>query len=147
MNSALLPGILLAFFALAGCKSNSPSQYIAPRVEGRVLDSQTRQPISDVKVQRIDPGANVAPGNIPKGATALVQSLDVRTGQDGAFALASKRSLQLFGRFGWYSVTLGFNRAGYVSFTTNYTQANATPTASGEPLVKAGEILLVPNSR
>jgi hypothetical protein len=143
---ALLSGVLIAAFALAGCKS-SPSPYIAPRVEGRVLDAQTRQPIGGVTVRRMDPGAAVAPGEIPKGATAMQQTKDVRTGKDGAFAVASERNLELFGRARWYSVAISFKHAGYASFMTNYTPASATPTAKGEPLVKAGDILLVPLSR
>jgi len=144
---ALLPGVLMAAFALAGCKSASPSKYISPRVEGRVLDAQSHQPIGGVTVRRINPGAEVATGEVRKGAEAMAQTPDVRTGKDGAFTLASDRSLQLFGRSGWYSVTISFKHSGYASFTTNYTPANATPTAGREPLVKAGDILLVPLSR
>lgn len=140
-------GCALAACIVAGCQSTSPSQYISPRVEGRVLDAQSRQPIGGVMVRRLDPGAEVAPGEIPKGARAMEQALDVRTGKDGVFALASERNLQLFQRSGWYSVTISFKHAGYSLFTTNYTLANATNTPGREPLVKAGDILLVPLSR
>jgi hypothetical protein len=116
-------------------------------VDGRVLDAQTRQPIGDVMVRRINPSDEAAPGEISKGATALKQAPSVRTGNAGAFTLACERNLELFGRSSWYSVTISFKHAGYVSFTTNYTPANTTSTASGEPLVKAGDILLVPLSR
>ena len=71
----------------------------------------------------------------------------VRTGNDGTFALGSERNLELFGRGRWYSVAISFNHTGYASFMTNFTPANATPTAKGEPLVKAGDILLAPLSR
>jgi len=137
----------LAACVVTGCKSTSPSKYIAPRVEGRVLDAQTRLPIGGVTVRRMEPGTEVAPGDIPKGAQAMKQTPSVRTGKDGIFALASKRNLELFGRSSWYSVAISFKQADYVSFTTNYTPANATNTPSGEPLVKAGDILLVPVSR
>ena len=136
----------LALF-LAGCATHSPSQYISPRVEGRVLDARSHQPIGGVTVRRIDPGAEVAPGEIPKGAQAMAQAPDVRTGKDGAFVLASDRSLQLFQRSGWFSVTISFKHVGYASFMTNYTLASATNTPGGEPLVKAGDIPLVPLSR
>lgn len=137
---------LLAASLIMGCKSssNSPSRYVAPRVEGRVLDAQTRQPIGGVSVRRIDPDTDVGAGEIPKGALALEQSLDIRTRKDGSFVVASKRDLELFGRSSWYSVAINFKHPGYASFTTNYTPANATPTPSGEPLVKAGDILLTP---
>lgn len=142
-----LLGCVLAACIVAGCKSTSPSQYIAPRVEGRVLDAQTRQPIAGVTVQKINSGSEVAAGEIPKGAQAMQQAPYVRTGNDGAFALASKRNLELFGRSRWYSVTISFKHSGYTSFMTNYTPSSATPTASGEPLVKTGDVLLVPISR
>src|SRR5436190_1784228 len=118
---ALPIGCVIAACIVAGCKSTSPSRYVAPRVEGRVLDAQTQQPIRGVTVRRIDPGAEAAPGEIPKGATALEQAPSVRTGRDGAFKLASKRNLELFGRSSWYSVALSFKHGDYVSFTTNYT--------------------------
>jgi len=148
-NSALLPGTLIAVFALAGCqsKSRSPAQYISPRVEGRVLDARANQPIADVTVQRIDPGQEGANGEVSHGGQLMERAPEVRTGRDGVFTLASERDLELFRRSGWYSVSLSFEHSGYVSFTTNYTLDNATRTASGEPLVKAGDILLQPLSR
>jgi len=146
---ALLIGSVLAASLITGCQSgsNSPSRYVAPRVEGKVLDAQTRQPIHGVTVRRIGPGTESATGEIPRGAQAMEQAPDVRTGNDGSFALASERDLELFRRSSWYSVTINFKHPGYASFTTNYTPANATPTARGEPLVKAGDILLTPLSR
>ena len=144
---ALMFGCVIAAGVVAGCQSASPSQYISPRVEGRVLDAQTRQPIGGVTVRRVNPGTDAATGEVPKGAQAIAQAPDVRTGNDGAFALASERNLQLFSRSGWFTVTIGFKHAAYASFTTNYMPANATPTTSGEPLVKSGDILLVPLSR
>jgi len=142
-----LIGCVLAVCVVAGCKSTSPSQYIAPRVEGRVLDAQTRQPIGGVTVQKINPGSDPAPGEIPKGAQALQQTPYVRTRSDGAFTLASKRNLEFFGRSSWYSLTISFRHSGYASFMTNYTPSSATATTSGEPLVKTGDVLLVPISR
>ena len=59
---ALLPArplwLLLAAVALAGCKSASFSTYLSPRLTGRVLAADTRQPIADVKVRRVNPAAN-----------------------------------------------------------------------------------------
>jgi len=95
----------------------------------------------------MEPGAEPAPGEIPRGAQGLEQGPEVRTGNDGAFALASQRNLQLFRRSGWYSVAISFKHAGYGPFMTNYTPAHAIKTPGGEPLVKAGDILLTPLSR
>lgn len=146
-GAALPLACVIAACGVAGCKSASPSQFIAPRVEGRVLDAQTRQPIAGVSVRRINRGADAPSGETLKGAEVMAQTPDVRTGNDGAFALASDRNLRLFSRSGWFTVTIGFKHAAYASFTTNYTRANATNTPAGEPLVKAGDILLVRLSR
>ena len=42
---------------------------------------------------------------------------------------------------------MSYSHAGYAVLTTNYTLANATNTATGEPLVNAGDILLPPLTR
>jgi len=141
--------VLLGVVAVGGggCKSSSLSQYIAPRIEGRTVDARTRQPLAGVTVHRVVPGEEAAPGDTLKGGQSMEQSPDVRTKGDGTFALASERDLELFQRSGWYSVTLRFQHVGYASFTTNFTPAQATQTAGGEPLVKAGDIPLVPLSR
>ena len=146
-RAALVFGWLLVVGFVAGCKSTSPSQYTAPRVEGRVLDAQTRQPLGSVTVRRIDPDAASATRQVPKGGQSMRQAPDVRTRPDGAFALDSERDLTLFRNSSWYSVTLSFAHAGYASFTTNYTPANAFTTPEGEPQVNTGDILLVPLPR
>jgi hypothetical protein len=144
LNIALLCGCLIAACVLAGCKTTSPSQYISPRVEGRVLDAQTHQPIVGVKVVRVVADPEPLVDQAPKGGQALERTPDVRSLKDGTFVLDSERDLELFRRTGWYSLTLTFEHAGYASITTNYTIANATNSPSGEPLVKAGDILLAP---
>jgi hypothetical protein len=143
----LLLGVLIAALAFAGCRSTSPSQYISPRVEGRVLDAQTQQPLAGVKVRRVVPDWEPAVDQAPTGDAALAQAPAPRSRQDGTFVLASERDLELFRRSGWVSVTLSFEHAGYETFTTNYTLVNATQTPRGEPLVKAGDILLAPRSK
>src|SRR6185436_8260330 len=118
---------------LVGCQSGSPSRYISPRVEGKVLNELTREPIHGVTVRRLDPDAVSANGEIPRGGQTMEQATGVRTRNDGSFALASERDLELFRRSSWYSVTINFEHAGYLSFATNYSSANAVTTASGEP--------------
>jgi hypothetical protein len=143
----LLPGILAVALAFGGCQSMSPSQYVSPRVEGRVVDAQTHQPVQGVNVRWVAPGQDPDADEAPRGGQAMEQTPQVRTGRDGAFALASERDLELFRRWSWYSVTLSFEHAGYVSFRTNYTPANATTTPKGEPLVKTGDVHLMPLPR
>lgn len=146
LKAALLVGAVAAAI-LAGCKSSSPSQYISPRVEGRVLDAQARQPLEGVRVRRVAPGFAPSVDQAPKGSQIMERTPVVRTRPDGTFSMDSQRDLELFGRTGWYSVTLAFERAGYQPFTTNYTLVNATNTPSGEPLVLTGDILLAPRSK
>ena len=144
---ALLLGCAIAAGFLVGCQSTSPSQYISPRVEGRVLDAQTQQPLAGVKVRRVVPASAPAVGQVPKGDATLEQTPAVRSHPDGTFVLASQRDLTLFRHTGWYSVTIAFEHAGYLPLTKEYTLGNATNTPAGEPLVKAGDILLAPRSK
>jgi hypothetical protein len=127
-----------------GCKSTSPSQYISPRVEGRVLDSQSHQPIKDVQVRRHAADDNYRAEDPPKGGEMIKKAPAVRTAADGTFVLDSVRDFALLQEIGWYSLSLTFQHPAYERFFTNYTLARATNTASGEPLVKTGDILLTP---
>jgi hypothetical protein len=144
--AALLCLLFLAF-CQAGCKSYSPSSYISPRVTGRVLDQTTRQPIKHVEVRRVTANEAYFVEKTAKGSQALNQSPGVRTGADGTFVLKSVRNLSFLLETGWYSVSVSFARAGYRPLTTNYTLANSTNTAKGEPWVNAGDILLVPSGK
>lgn len=125
---------------LAGCQS--PSQYISPRIEGRVLDAETGVPLRDVQVRRAKDVPDPRPLDPPKGATALKSTLAVRSRADGTFVLASRRDLDFLPRARWYSITLSFEHPGYLQRTANYTLAQSTNTPSGEPLVEAGEVLM-----
>ncbi len=140
-------GIAVALLGLTGCKSHSPSQYISPRIEGRVLDSQTRQPLKDVEVRRLTANESYKIDDPPKGGQLMQKNAGVRTAVDGSFVLESERDVALFQTLGWYSVTLLFQHPAYANFSATYTVENATNTAQGEPLVKAGEILLIPRAK
>ncbi len=140
---ALRLGLPLLFFALAGCKTHSPSQYVAPRVIGRVLDQQTQQPIPDVQVQRNRAPDSSATRDTPKGGELMGQPAAARTGADGTFAMPSVRALVLFRNVGWYSISLSFEHAGYERLVAHYTLANATNAVNGEPVVNTGDILLI----
>lgn len=138
--------LALVTLALAGCKSASPSQYISPRITGRVLDARTQQPIEGVQVWRLTPpDPNVDPA-LKGGQVMQQQAAAVRTRSDGTFVLVSERNLAVFRRLGWYSVSLTLAHPSYERLTTEFTLANATNTASGEPLVRAGDIQLQPKS-
>ena len=147
LQAVLRFAILISIWALTACKSSSPSQYVSPRVSGRVLDAQSNQPINGVQVRRLASELNADVANPPKAGQAMEQSFAVRTGKDGTFVLDSVRNLALFRKTGWYTVSLSFAHAHYEGFVTNYTLANATHTTKGEPLVTAGDIHLRPLSR
>jgi hypothetical protein len=146
-KSALLPGCLMVAFVFAGCKSTSPSQYVSPRIEGRLLDAQTHQPVHGVNVRQPLPDQNPAVVEAPKGATVLNQPRGVLSGKDGRFVMDSERDLALFRTFGWYSVSISFEHPAYKPLTATYTLSDATNTAAGEPVVKAGDILLTPRAK
>jgi hypothetical protein len=139
-------GVLLAAFALTGCKSSSPSQYISPRVEGRVLDAQSHAPISGVEVLRVVAGGSSEAGDAPKGGQLLERTPHVTTGKDGSFILESARAVAFFQTLGWYTINLSFDHPAYQRFPVTFKLSDAVNTAKGEPVVKAGDILLTPLS-
>jgi hypothetical protein len=135
----VLPGLAMSVGG-AGC--HSPSQYSSPRVTGRVLDEQTRQPIKEVQVRRVwDSTPAMAP---PKGAEMLKQAPSVFTDANGSFVLESVRDLAFIQRVQWYSVSLSFTHRGYEQLMKAYPLSSSTNTPSGEPVVPAGDILLKP---
>jgi hypothetical protein len=138
----LLPVLLNLVCGSFGCKS--PSQYISPRVVGRVLDVRTHAPIQDVQVWKAGASASYRPMEPPKGGQLLQQPSPARTGEDGGFVLESARALAFFRRIGWYSVNVLFQHPGYEPFATNFTLGEVTNTVGGEPVVVAGDILLTP---
>jgi hypothetical protein len=147
MRKALSRGaVLLAL--VAGCQSSPVlnSQYISPRVEGRVLDAVNGQPIRNVSIRRLPQGQTEAVDAPAVGGRSLERTPAIRSDRDGGFHLDSERDLTLFRRSGWYSVTLAFTHKGYERFVTNYNLASAVVASNGEPVVNAGNILLQPLS-
>jgi len=127
-----------------GCKSASPSQYISPRVEGRVLDAQSYQPIEDVQVRRLGADEDYRADTPLKGGQVIMKAPVIRTAADGTFVMGSVRDIAFLQTIGWFSLSLAFEHPSYERFITNYTLARATNTLRGEPLVKTGDILLMP---
>jgi hypothetical protein len=133
----------------AGCQSSPVlnSQYISPRVTGRVLDAVSSQPIRNVSIRRLATGQSSTMDPTAKGDQSLERLRSLRTDADGRFDLDSERALTLFRRAGWYSATLAFTHNGHERFVTNFTLASAVIEPSGEPVVNAGNILLQPVSK
>jgi hypothetical protein len=137
----------LAVAVLAGCKSASLSSYTSPRVTGRVLAADTRQPLANVRVQRIPPAASQNSNDPVKGGQQLDSSFAVRTDEQGRFVLEAERALTFLKHSGWLSVTAAFQRDGYLTLRTNFTLLNVSTNApDGTPVVNAGDIMLKPDS-
>ena len=77
-----------------------------------------------------------------KGATRLENSPAIRMDEDGKVVLDSQKDVAVFESVGWYSVTISLKHPAYEDLTETYTLDSATNNASGEPVVKAGDILL-----
>jgi hypothetical protein len=115
---------------------------------GRVLAADTRQPLADVKVQRINPAADQDHDGLDKSGHRPESTGAVRTDQQGRFILAAERDLTLLQQQVWFSVTIAFQREGYLTLRTNFTAANvATNAPDGTPVINAGDILLHPVSQ
>lgn len=135
-------GWLIAAAFGGACKSPVFSRYVSPRIEGRVVDSNSHQPVEDVVVRRVISDEMYRVEGPAKGGAQMEKAPGVRTGSDGTFVMDSQRDLALIGKAEWYSVSLSFQHPGYEGYTVTYTWLDATNTAKGEPLVKAGNIVL-----
>jgi hypothetical protein len=139
--------LLLPALLLVGCKSVLVSSYISPRVTGRVLAADTRQPIPDVKIRRFDPQASQDYDSPARGGRKMEPIPGAKTDAQGKFVLDAERDLTLVQQQVWYSVSILFERVGYRTLRTNFTVSNVTSNApDGAPVVTAGDILLHPAS-
>ena len=139
---------LLTALALAGCQGGSYSKYVSPRVTGRVLAADTRQPLANATVRRVAPMMTAGEDTPPKGAQLIMQPAGVRTDADGQFTLEAERVVAVFRHVGWYSVAVSFACPGYENLQTNFTAADfKARTPEGAPWVSAGDILLQPKPR
>jgi hypothetical protein len=133
--------LLLVLFA-AGCQSRPLGPYVAPAVTGRVLASDTRQPLAGVKVTRGESASSA--GASLKGAELLALKNPVRTGKDGDFALDSERVLSVVRGLDWNIVSLSFDCGGYRHFQTNCLTTLVTSGLTGKPVLDVGQIFLQP---
>ena len=133
--------------ASVGCQSLTVSSYISPRVTGCVLAADTRQPLAEVRVKRVNPNASPDYANAAKGGQKLESIPGTSTDAKGRFVLDAERDLTLLQQQVWYSVMVSFEHEGYQTLRTNFTVSNVTSNApDGTPVVNAGEILLLPAS-
>src|SRR5208283_1042308 len=118
--------LCLAAVVLAGCKAMPFSPFISPRVTGRVLAADTRQPLSGVTVQSGAQARAYRGAMPPKGGELLMAQAPVRTDRDGRFTLETERVLTPFGGAGWFSVPLLFEHSGSERYRTNYSTLNVS---------------------
>jgi len=140
-------GIAVAFLALVlvltGCRGWSVSQCVSPRVTGRVVDSETHQPLERVEVQRATTRLRQAGNSPPKGAQLMQDAPRiVLTSADGSFTLDAVYSVAAFRILSWSSVDVQFRCPGYLALTTNFSPSTASFSPDGAPSVNAGVILL-----
>ena len=140
--------LCLAALALPGCESMPFSPLISPRVTGRVLTADTRQPLAGVVVKSGAQASGYRSAMPPKGGELLIAGTPVRTDNEGGFTLDTERVLTPFRGADWFSVRLLFERAGYEPFRTNYSRLNLSTNAPrGDQLLDAGDILLQPTPK
>jgi len=143
MNRVL--ALCLAALAVAGCKSRQLSPYVSPRLTGRVLAADTRQPLAGVQVNRAESAGQRGNTQLDKGGAGLMAGRVVRTDNGGYFMLEAERVLAPLWGAGWFSADLTFQCPGYERFRTNYSYLNlSTNTCQGQPALSAGDILLQP---
>ena len=115
---------------------------------GRVVAADTRQPIADVKIKRVNANANQSYDDPAKGGQRMEAASGTRTDPQGRFVLDGERDLTLIQQQVWFSVAVSFQHEGYQTLRTNFTVSNVMSNApDGAPLVNAGDILLHPGSQ
>lgn len=141
----LLVGPLALALLLTGCKGWSVSQCVSPRVTGRVLDGETRQPLERVEVQRAGARPHRPNDERVKGGTLLQRAPRiVLTSADGSFTLDAIYSVAAFQVLSWSSVNVQFRHAGYLALTTNLTSSLVSSNSGEVPCLNAGDVLLQP---
>lgn len=139
---------LLLITALAivicGCNSVSFGPYTAPRVVGRVVDTETSEPVAGVQVLR-GVKNRPRPGSL-KGGEWLMEKVPALTDRNGLFELSSIRALTIVRPAGWEYVRLTFEKPGYERLQTNYPGELATNVVALEPTIDTGEVRLVKKS-
>ena len=134
-------------FALsgAGCDSfRGPGiDYTAPRVTGRVIDSDTGAPVRNARVGRQLWKWRGSTGEFLKGGEEQVLAADFeRTARDGTFTLPPKQVALLFG---WGEVPLNLRltvqHGSYLAWQTNFPIA-ALSTNSEHLELPAGDVAL-----
>jgi hypothetical protein len=139
----VLTGCLVSM--VAGCSSTSGMHdaYVFPKVEGRVVNAETKEPINGVIVLRKHWSGAADVDEYVSAGEIQMQDVRIYTNDKGEFVVPSQRSLEVGGDQSWFSVTLKFMHTDYHMYSTNYLNRSGPPTGN-EPLVQAGDIELIP---
>ncbi len=130
---------------VAGCSSTSGMHdaYVFPKVEGRVVNADTKEPIKGVIVLRKQWSGTADLDEYVSAGEIQMQDKRIYTNDKGEFVVPSKQSMTVGGDQSWFSVTLKFMHADYHMFSTNYVNHSGAPTGN-EPVVQGGDIQLFP---
>jgi hypothetical protein len=118
----VLIGLFTMLFLVAGCSSlKGPNQeYTMVAVKGRVMDSETGQPVEGARVVRQVGARSEYDPRRMKGAEVLTLPSPAVTSASGHFRLPSQKGASLL--FQQSSITLfrlNVNHSDYKSFSTN----------------------------
>lgn len=138
---------MIGLSVVAGCKSRSPSQYVSPRVIGRVLDAHTHQPVQGVQVKRVVPDYEARSMDPVRGGEIMQRTQPINTKADGSFNLDSEKSVALFREIAWFGVEISFKHRDYETVITNYTPRQAITSSDGEPVIYAGDVIMPPKAK
>ena len=143
------PLLLVVLLAL-GCDTlKGPNQgYVAPAVEGRVVDARTGDPLEGVRVKRYLEEPEQQDPLATKGATKLMQVPTASTDRDGHFFIVpEKGGYLLFEHPGVYELFLTLQRKDYQLLQTNIDLVKLKPVKTNKVLtVHVGDLPLSPKS-
>ena len=128
---------ILPVLLLAGCDTlKGPNQsYIAPAVEGRVVDAATGEPLRDARVQRHLKPPTRADSFSTKGAEKLRTAPTLRSDADGRFRIApDKGGYLLLERPGVFKFTLVVRHPTHETLTTNIDLLTIKPVKTNNVL-------------
>jgi hypothetical protein len=140
MRQSIVLGI--AFLALTGCSSFRWSDYVAPQVNGRVLDATTREPVERAAAHRVWGGNQSADPTTPGAARLLAKDM-VLTDAQGRFCLGAVKDALTFSSGGMYGVRLSFTHSDYLTINTNVSGTNIfQDSPKTVPTLDVGDIFL-----
>lgn len=138
---------LTLILLVTGCQSENWGPYSHPRVTGQVLAADTQEPLAGVNVIRGGLEREYNSGSPPKGGELMMRKVPVCTDEKGRFKLDSERVLSIYRGAGWSQLRLRFEKAGFLTLSTNFSLSLDTNSPSGEALLAIGQVFLQPAAK